>query len=108
MTALCEFETVDNRNGTFSHKCRNCGHEGETTTLKWYHPCATYGPPAPGLGDHIANGLEYLGMTKERAGAFTQKWLGVPCGCPERQERLNKLGRYVKMRAAKLGIHLPI
>jgi hypothetical protein len=86
--------------------------EDETSRVLERHPIRVCRKPSgalvPGLGDHIANGLAAIGMTKPRAEAFTRKWLGLGCGCPERQERLNRLGRYVKARAAKVGVHLPI
>lgn len=43
-----------------------------------------------GLGDHVANALNLVGITSERV----TKWLGRPCGCVERRERLNQLGRW--------------
>lgn len=50
-------------------------------------------PASPGLGDIVAAGLAAVGITKERV----SKALGRPCGCAERQKKLNDLGR-------KLGI----
>ncbi len=44
----------------------------------------------PGLGDQVESALKLLGITKEKV----EKWLGRPCGCKERQEKLNKLGRW--------------
>lgn len=43
-----------------------------------------------GLGDRIEQALTILGITKERI----SKWVGKPCGCPERKEKLNRLGRW--------------
>lgn len=52
-------------------------------------------PSAPklssGLGDHVADGLAAVGITKERV----SKVLGRDCGCKKRQELLNKLGQKV-------------
>jgi hypothetical protein len=39
----------------------------------------------------VAAGLSAIGITKERVEAV----VGGPCGCPERQEALNALGRRV-------------
>ncbi len=42
------------------------------------------------LGDTISEALSKVGVTKERVSL----WLGKPCGCEERQEKLNLLGRW--------------
>ena len=42
-----------------------------------------------GLGDRVAAGLAAVGITAERV----SKALGRPCGCKERQAKLNELGR---------------
>lgn len=52
---------------------------------------ATVAQP-PGLGDAVESALAKLGITK----AKVKEWLGAPCGCKERQEKLNKLGRWAK------------
>lgn len=44
------------------------------------------------LGDMVEKALSTVGITEERVG----KWLGAPCGCKERQEKLNRLGAWVK------------
>lgn len=49
----------------------------------------TASPPAPGLGDYVANALGAIGITKERVSAA----VGGDCGCHKRQEALNELGR---------------
>lgn len=41
------------------------------------------------IGDHLADGLAAVGITKERV----SRLLGRPCKCKERQRRLNQLGR---------------
>ena len=48
-------------------------------------------PAAPGLGDRLTAALAVVGVTKERVSA----WIGQPCGCGERQEKLNKLGAWL-------------
>lgn len=45
--------------------------------------------PCPGLGDMVKAGLSAIGITEERV----SKALGRPCGCQDRVEKLNELGR---------------
>jgi hypothetical protein len=45
----------------------------------------------PGLGDAVEAAL-----LKFRIKARVEKWLGPHCGCKERQEKLNRLGRWAK------------
>ena len=45
-----------------------------------------------GLGDAIHSALSSVGITPERV----ERWLGRPCGCHERQEKLNQLGWWAK------------
>lgn len=65
-------------------QCKVCGRR---------LPCRSCKPPImrcrPGLGDMIAFGLDAVGITKQRVEAL----VGGPCGCAERQEDLNTLGR---------------
>lgn len=49
-----------------------------------------------GLGDLIEKALSTVGVSKERV----EKWVGAPCGCKERQEKLNQLGFWA-MRTLK-------
>jgi len=52
--------------------------------------CGSWRPP--GLGDRLAAALEAIGITKARVSAA----LGVKdCGCGERQDALNALGRKI-------------
>lgn len=44
------------------------------------------------LGDAVKEALSLVGVTEERITA----WLGVPCGCSERREKLNQLHRWAK------------
>lgn len=46
-----------------------------------------------GLGDHVERALASLGITSERVTRF----LGEPCGCHERREKLNQLGAWARM-----------
>lgn len=50
-----------------------------------------------GLGDRIEIALRSCGVTKARYQAW-KAWLGFApaCKCGERQERLNRLGRFLK------------
>lgn len=45
-----------------------------------------------GLGDYIERALNLVGITKTRV----EKWLGRPCNCTERQDKLNQLGWWAK------------
>ena len=94
----CQYEPI----GSGKLRCRQCG---DIATRQTNRNCImpTYGPHRPGLGDHIAVGLTMLGVTKERYAA----WLGKPCNCQKRQEKLNRLGRYITKRAERLAIQLP-
>jgi hypothetical protein len=48
------------------------------------------------LGDAIEKALTKVGITKEKV----ETWLGRPCGCNERKEKLNRLSDWV-MRTIK-------
>ncbi len=63
--------------------CRRCG--AAVTSSKVKRNCR------PGLGDIVAAGLILIGITKERVSAA----IGRPCGCSERAEKLNELGRKI-------------
>lgn len=39
------------------------------------------------LGDMMSQALSRVGLTPARV----ERWLGVPCGCKERQQKLNML-----------------
>ena len=49
-------------------------------------------PPRPLLGDSVTSALESIGITKDRV----ESWLGRPCGCTRRQEKLNQLDRWAR------------
>lgn len=51
-----------------------------------------------GLGDWLKQRLDAVGITQERA-KLVSDWLGVECGCPERQEKLNALGSWATATA---------
>lgn len=53
--------------------------------------------PAPAtkrwrLGDQVSSALAIIGITEDRV----TKWIGQPCGCPERREKLNKLSEWAQ------------
>ncbi len=45
-----------------------------------------------GLGDAVEAALKTVGITVERV----ERWLGKPCGCKERQDKLNLLGYWLR------------
>lgn len=49
----------------------------------------------PGLGDMVAAGLDAVGITKRRVQAVANRVGIKDCGCKQRQQRLNELGRKV-------------
>jgi hypothetical protein len=44
------------------------------------------------LGDLISSALSVVGITDDRM----SRWLGHPCGCSERREKLNLLGQWAR------------
>lgn len=67
-------------------RCSACGYAIKGTFKKVRRQCRK-----PGLGDMVAAGLSAIGITKERV----SKAIGKPCGCAQRQEALNALGRRI-------------
>lgn len=55
----------------------------------WFPQCAH----GPGLGDMVAAGLSSLGITKERVSVVAQAVGVQDCGCADRQNWLNQVGR---------------
>lgn len=45
-----------------------------------------------GLGDVVESALSAVGITSERV----ERWLGRPCGCAERREKLNQLSHWAR------------
>lgn len=45
------------------------------------------------LGDAVERALIKVGITQERVSA----WIGRPCGCEERKQKLNQLSSWAKM-----------
>ncbi len=50
----------------------------------------------PGLGDNLHSLLSAIGVTPARV----EEWVGKPCGCKERREKLNAIGRWFTSAAA--------
>lgn len=53
-------------------------------------PSVVSKPVSVGLGDKVKNALTMVGITEERV----SNWLGAPCNCTERVEKLNRLGEW--------------
>jgi len=70
---------------------RSCivSQDGDTITVDETHPA--YPRSKPGLGDMVKAGLSAIGITEERVSAA----IGRPCGCSQRAEALNELGRKI-------------
>ncbi|MFA5376320.1 MAG: hypothetical protein WC455_11300 [Dehalococcoidia bacterium] len=68
------------------HAMRRPSHREQMTKLP---PIITQAKAAKsrGLGDVLEAALSKVGITHDRVDA----WLGRPCGCAERKERLNRL-----------------
>jgi hypothetical protein len=49
-------------------------------------------PRKPGWGDRVSQALAKFGITDEKV----SEMLGRPCNCPERREKLNRLGRWAE------------
>jgi hypothetical protein len=63
--------------------------DGDLITVDETHPA--YPRARPGLGDMVKGALSSIGITEERVSAA----IGRPCGCSERAEALNALGRKI-------------
>ena len=85
----CTFETAE----PGLQQCTVCGRQSRHATTHIHAECR--GPQPMGLGEMVAGGLAYVGITKERVAALVGG-----CGCDQRQEALNEWGRAV-------GIGLP-
>lgn len=73
-----------------------------------YSETAIYTPKkeSTGLGDLISNALSTVGISEERV----SQWLGSPCNCGERKEKLNQLSnwalRIIKGKTEKASEYL--
>jgi hypothetical protein len=63
--------------------------DGDLITVDETHQA--YPRAKPGLGDIVKAGLSAIGITEERVSAA----IGRPCGCSQRAEKLNELGRKI-------------
>ena len=63
--------------------------DGDLIIVDETHPA--YPRARPGLGDMVKAGLSAIGITEERV----TKAIGRPCGCSQRAEALNELGRKI-------------
>ena len=72
-------------------QCQDCGFSICNVKMPVHRICHAAPPPKPGLGDMVAAGLSAIGITKERVSAV----VGGDCGCGQRQEKLNELGRKI-------------
>ena len=86
---ISHLETRCRERGCVLDEARPCivSEDGDTITVDETHQA--YPKAKPGLGDYVANALSAVGITKERVSAV----FGRPCGCAERQEALNDIGR---------------
>ena len=50
-----------------------------------------------GLGEHVESILTTFGITKDRV----ENWVGGPCGCEERKQKLNALGEWAANAAGR-------
>jgi len=69
-------------------KKSKCNERKKSTTREKQQPME--------LGDIVESALTMVGITSERV----ENWLGGPCGCKERRERLNNLSRWAKSLVA--------
>lgn len=85
----------DESTGSYRHTCRMCDRERMSRysdPSKIHRKCTSDSSPASlGWGDRLGMALAKIGITDESVSA----WVGAPCNCPERRERLNRLGRWV-------------
>ena len=70
-----------------SLRCRVCSARVSAPHVR--RNCGTR--PTSGLGDMVKAGLSAIGITEERV----SKAIGRPCGCSQRAEALNALGRKI-------------
>jgi hypothetical protein len=75
--SVCGWGKGQGRQRSFTRNCRSHKKEKNVQCL--------------GLGDRVSQALSLVGITEERV----SEWLGRPCGCSERREKLNQLGQWV-------------
>jgi hypothetical protein len=87
-----EFERAMRQRGYALAELTSCivSETDEEVTFDETHP--SYPKARRGLGDVVAAGLSAVGITPDRVSAA----LGVKdCGCKQRQQKLNELGRRI-------------
>jgi hypothetical protein len=93
----CIYEIIRTEGEQYLLQCRACSHQrwSKYPPEKVHRPCGWDGQTVQrpkekitGLGDLIESALSTAGITKQRV----ERWLGRPCRCKERQEKLNQLG----------------
>lgn len=61
-----------------------------------------------GLGGHVERALAIVGVS----GELVSRWVGAPCGCAERRDKLNSLGawatRVVRGRVNRAAEYLAV
>lgn len=65
--------------------------DGDIVTVDETH--AAYPRARPGLGDRVASALDAVGITKARVQAVASMVGVKDCGCKQRQQALNAIGR---------------
>ena len=100
MSAECVYEPIGpgRKPNEHRYRCVACGHERESRYPAYmlHRDCPksesgkVNGNGKPGIGDMVEKALTAIGITEERV----TRWLGRPCGCRQRKEKLNRLGRW--------------
>jgi len=90
MTLLCKFDARG--------FCTVCEHKESAPGFQ-RNCCGSPGcmdaANRKGLGDYVSDVLRLFGITKERAQAVSSAVGVKDCGCSQRQEALNELGRKI-------------
>jgi hypothetical protein len=92
---LAHLEQRCRERGRTLDEVRPCivSQDGDTITVDETH--ASYPKARHGLGDMVASGLSAVGITKQRVQAVASAVGVKDCGCSQRQEALNELGRKI-------------
>lgn len=120
MTVACQCSPLAEGVGSYQcsrHKCLkstrmvelcNMGARGESPGNKYWIAWEEGRGPGQGgtptrsprkprrilLGDMVKRALSSIGITEERV----TEWLGRPCGCAERREKLNELDAWARSK----------
>lgn len=71
---------------------RSIVNNGRANPVGGPKPVAKVVPPTKELGDVVESALTAVGITSDRVSS----WLGRPCGCTERKQKLNNLSRWAR------------